>query len=171
MWPKGRSGWNLTKTQALQNLLFLRPYQSSLVVAIINVPRIKRISKYLEVRKHFTLEGVHLTGRSNWKLNIPFFIFLIWLEQFWFSQKLTKKTSVFWLFFKVTLILPPVRLSNLGSDLSIDNKVWLDSADTKTASQDAVNKMVELTEKVNSKFFRNLLETWYFIAIAWHPWF
>ena len=32
----------------------------------------------------------------NWKLNIPFFIFLIWMEQFWIwvSQKLTKNVEI-----------------------------------------------------------------------------
>ena len=52
----------------------------------------------------------------------------------------------FLLFFKV-VILPPVRLSNLDSDLSIDNIVQLDLADTRIASQDAVSKVLELTEK------------------------
>ena len=46
MWRKERNGRNLTKTQALQNLLFLKPYQSSVVVAITNEPHIKCISKY-----------------------------------------------------------------------------------------------------------------------------
>ena len=48
------------------------------------------------------------------------------------------------LFFKIILIFPPVRLSNLGSDLLIDNIVQLDLADTKIISQDA---------NVNSNFF------------------
>ena len=55
--------------------------------------------------------------------------------------------SIFLLFFKVILILPPVRPSNLDSDLSISNTVQLDSADIKIASQDAVKKVLELTEK------------------------
>ena len=55
--------------------------------------------------------------------------------------------SIFLLFFKVILILPPVRPSNLGSDLSINNTVRLDSADRNIASQDPVNKVIELTEK------------------------
>ena len=51
------------------------------------------------------------------------------------------------MFFKVILILLPAWLSNLGLDLSINNIIQLNSADTKTASQDAVNKVLELTEK------------------------
>ena len=51
------------------------------------------------------------------------------------------------LFFKVIQILLPVRLSIVGSDLSDDNIVQLDSGDTKTDSQDAVNKVLELMEK------------------------
>ena len=78
MWRKERNGRNLTKTQALQNLLFLKPYQSSVVVAITNEPHIKCISKYWEERKHSTVKGIYLASRSNvcfnWKL-IPFFIF------------------------------------------------------------------------------------------------
>ena len=83
------------------------------------------------------------------------FIFLIWLEQIctWFSQKLTKNVKIL-VVFKVILILPPVWLSNLGSDLSVDNIVWLDLADTKIANQDAVNKMLELTEKWKYPNFR-----------------
>ena len=98
-------------------------------------------------------------GRScfflNWKLNVPCFIFLICRKQFWiwFSQKLTK-TSKFLLSFKVILILPPVWLLNLGSDLSINNIVQLDLADTKIVSQDAVNKVLELTEKWKYPNFR-----------------
>ena len=57
------------------------------------------------------------------------------------------KTSKFLLFFKVILILPPAGRLNLGLDLSIDNIVRLDSADTKIISQDAVNKVLKLTEK------------------------
>ena len=64
------------------------------------------------------------------------------------------------LFFKVILILPLLWLLNLGSNLSIDNIVWLDLADTNIASQDAANKVLELMEKwkyqtseVNSNFF------------------
>ena len=85
---------------------------------------------------------------SNWKLNIWSFIFLIWTEQFWiwFRWKLTKTVEIS-LFFKVFVILPPVWLSNLGSDLSMDNIVWLGSADTKSGSQNAVKKMLEHTEK------------------------
>ena len=58
------------------------------------------------------------------------------------------------LFFKVILILPPAWVSNLGSDLSINNEVWLDSTDTKIASQDAVNKVLELMEKWKYPNFR-----------------
>ena len=36
---------------------------------------------------------------------------------------------------------------NLGSDLSIDNIVRLGLADAKIGSQDAVMKLLELTEK------------------------
>ena len=68
--------------------------------------------------------------------------------------------SKFSLFFKVCLILPPVWLSSLDSDLSINNIVRLGLADTKISSQDAVMKMLELTEKwktqtseVNSNLF------------------
>ena len=55
--------------------------------------------------------------------------------------------SIILLFFKVILVLPPVQPSNLGSDLSINNTVQLDSANTKTARQDDVNMVLELTEK------------------------
>ena len=58
------------------------------------------------------------------------------------------------LFFKVILILPPAWVSNLGSDLSINNEVWLDSTDTKIASQDTVNKVLELMEKWKYPNFR-----------------
>ena len=69
--------------------------------------------------------------------------------------------SIILLFFKVILVLPPVQPSNLGSDLSINNTVRLDSADTNIASQDAVGKVLELMEKwkypnfiyVNFNFF------------------
>ena len=89
----------------------------------------------------------------SWKLNISSFIFLIWTEQFWiwFRWKLTK-TIKFPSFFKV-FILPPVWLSNLGSDLSINNIVRLGSADTKSGSQNAA-KMLELTEKWKYPDFR-----------------
>ena len=62
--------------------------------------------------------------------------------------------SKFLLFFQDIFILPLVWLSNLGSDLSIDNIVQLDSADTKIVSQDAVNKILELTEKWEYPNFR-----------------
>ena len=48
------------------------------------------------------------------------------------------------MFFKVILILPPVWCS----DLLINNIVQLGLADTKIVSQDAVNKVLELTEKM-----------------------
>ena len=51
------------------------------------------------------------------------------------------------LLFKVFFILLPVLSSNLGSDLSINNIVPLGSADRKINSQDAVMKVLELTEK------------------------
>ena len=57
-------------------------------------------------------------------------------------------------FFKVFLILPLMWLSNLGSDLSIDNIVRLGSADTKIGSQNAVKKVLELTEKWKYTNFR-----------------
>ena len=44
-------------------------------------------------------------------------------------------------------MLPPVRLPNLGSDILIHNIVELDSTDTKIGSQNAVKKVLELTEK------------------------
>ena len=50
-------------------------------------------------------------------------------------------------FFKVFVILSPVSLSNLGSDLSIDKTVQQGSADTKIGSQNAGKKVLELTEK------------------------
>ena len=61
-----------------------------------------------------------------WKLNILNIQFWIW-----FSRKLTKN----------------VKTLNLGSDLSIDNIVRLGLADTKIGSQNAVMKVLELTEK------------------------
>ena len=52
-----------------------------------------------------------------------------------------------------------------GSNLSIDNIVQLGSTDTKIVSQDAVKKVLELTEKWKYPiftgkcfFFRNLLD-------------
>ena len=59
-------------------------------------------------------------------------------------------------FSKVLLILPPVSLSNLCLDLLryFDSIVWLGSADTKIGSQDAVVKMLELTEKWKYSNFR-----------------
>ena len=48
----------------------------------------------------------------------------------------------------------PVWLLNLGSDLSIDNIVWLGLADTKIAGQNAVKKVLELTEKWKYPNFR-----------------
>ena len=53
--------------------------------------------------------------------------------------------SKFLLLFKVILVLPPVRLSIL---------VQIDSADTETASQDSVKKVLELTEKWKYLDFR-----------------
>ena len=67
------------------------------------------------------------------------------------AKKINKKHQDF---FKVILILPPVWLLNLGSDLSINNIVQLDSADTKNVSQDAVNKVLELMEKWKYPNFR-----------------
>ena len=77
--------------------------------------------------------------------------------------------------------MTPVWLSNFAWDLSINNIVWLNLADTKISSQDAVKKVLELkmqsentqTSEVKSKlfFFKNLLETWYTITIASHPLF
>ena len=91
----------------------------------------------------------------NWKLNVLSCIVLIWPEKFWiwFSQKFTK-TLKFLLFFKVIIILPPIWLSNLGSDLSIDNILQLDSADTKIITHDAVNKVLEFTERWKYPNFR-----------------
>ena len=57
-------------------------------------------------------------------------------------------------FSKVILILPPLWLSNLGSDLSIDNVVRLDLAYTRIASQDVVNNVLELMEKLKYQNFR-----------------
>ena len=57
--------------------------------------------------------------------------------------------SKFLLFFKVILILPPVWLLNLGSDLSLNNILWQGSADTKIVSKNGVNKVLELTESEN----------------------
>ena len=71
------------------------------------------------------------------------------MEQFsiWFCQKLTKNSQIFIVFYKIFLILPLVWLSNLGSDLWIDNIVRLGAADTKIGSQDAVMKVLEFIEK------------------------
>ena len=68
-----------------------------------------------------------------------------WLSLEWICQVIV---------FKVFIILPPVWLSNLGSDLSIDNIVWLGLADTKSGSQNAVKKVLELTEKWKYPNFR-----------------
>ena len=43
---------------------------------------------------------------------------------------------------------------NLGPDLSIDNIVGLDSADTRITCQNAVKKVLELTEKWKYPNFR-----------------
>ena len=40
---------------------------------------------------------------------------------------------------EVFIILPPVWLLNVGSDLSIDNIVWLSLADRKISSQDILS--------------------------------
>ena len=90
-----------------------------------------------------------------WRLNIPPFIFLTCTKQFWiwFCRKL-KKTSKFSSLIKVFLILPPVWLSNLRSDLSVGNIVQLGLADTKIGSQDAVMKVLGLTEKWKYPNFR-----------------
>ena len=45
-------------------------------------------------------------------------------------------------------------LLNLSSDLSIDNIVQLGLTDTKIGSQDAVTKVLELTEKWKYPNFR-----------------
>ena len=68
------------------------------------------------------------------------------------------------MFFKVILILPPIWLSNLGSDLSIDNIVQLDSADTKIVSQEAAKKVLELMEKWKYLNFRG---KFCFLEICW----
>ena len=65
-----------------------------------------------------------------------------------------QKPSKFPTIFKVFVILPPVWLSNLGSDLSINNIVQLGPADAKIGSQDAVMKVLELTEKWKYPNFR-----------------
>ena len=67
------------------------------------------------------------------------------------NWKLTKN-KIF--IFQTLFILPPVWLFNLGSDLSADNIVWLDLADTKIISQDSINKVLELTEKWKYPNFR-----------------
>ena len=69
------------------------------------------------------------------------------------------------LFFKVILILPHVWLLNLGSDLSVNNIVQLDWSDTKIVSQDAVNKVLELTKKWKYSNFRG--KFWLFLEIYW----
>ena len=52
------------------------------------------------------------------------------------------------------LILPPVSLSNLGSDLSINNIDQLGSADnTKIVSQESIKNVLELTENWNYSNF------------------
>ena len=61
----------------------------------------------------------------------PVFIFLIWMEQFWFSRKLTKNIKIFIVFKSFPYCTPCVWLSNLGSDLSIDNIVQLGLDNTK----------------------------------------
>ena len=48
----------------------------------------------------------------------------------------------------------PVIRAVLDQDLSIDNTVWLSSADIKIGSQDAVKKELELTEKWKYPNFR-----------------
>ena len=67
----------------------------------------------------------------RWKLNILSFIFLIWMEQswIWFSWKLTNFCCF------LNFLLPPLWLSNLGSDLSISNITRPGLADTKVVSQ------------------------------------
>ena len=82
----------------------------------------------------------------NWKLNISSFIFLIWTAQFWIwlDQKSTKNVRISIAFTKVVIIWLAAWHSDLGLDLSIDNIIRLDSADTKTASQDAVKEVLEL---------------------------
>ena len=50
--------------------------------------------------------------------------------------------------------LSPVWLLNLGSDLSIDNILRLGLDNTKSGSQNAVKKVLELTEKWQYPNFR-----------------
>ena len=51
------------------------------------------------------------------------------------------------MFFLVFLHKPSVYLFNHGSDVSIDNIVWLGLDDIKINNQDAVKKVLELTKK------------------------
>ena len=76
----------------------------------------------------------------------------IWI---WFSGKLTKNIKIFVVFFNVFFILPPVCLSNLVSDLSIDNIVRLGLTNTKIASQDSLKKVLELMAKWKYPTFRD----------------
>ena len=51
-------------------------------------------------------------------------------------------------------MLPPARLPNLGSDISIHNIVGLDWTDTKIGGQNALKKVLELTKKWKNPNFR-----------------
>ena len=80
----------------------------------------------------------------KWKLNILSFIFLIWMEQFWiwFSWKLTNFCCF------LNFLLPPLWLSNLGSDLSISNITRPGLADTKVVSQNCCQEGARTHGKV-----------------------
>ena len=90
------------------------------------------------------------------KAKYPSLIFLIWMEQcwIWFGQILTKKHRTFYRFLKFFKFYLCVWLSNLGSDLLIDNIVRVSSADTKMDSQYAAKKVLELTQKWKYPKFR-----------------
>ena len=103
----------------------------------------------------------------NWKLNLSSFIFFIWAAQFWIwiDRKLTKNVRISIGFYKVVIIWLAAWHSNLGLDLSIDNVVGLGSADTKTASQDAVKKVLELTGKWKYSNSRNKFQLFLKISV------
>ena len=74
--------------------------------------------------------------------------------------KINKKHWNFHCFLVFIISLSPVWLSNLDSDLSIDNIVRLDSADSKIGSQAAVKKVLELRQKWKYKNFSHTFQIW-----------
>ena len=80
------------------------------------------------------------------------------------SPKINKTRQNFHCFLKFSLFYPLYDFQILVQ-ISINNIVWLGSADTKIASQDAVMKVPELTEKWKYPNFRGKFQV--FLKFCW----